>query len=195
VAERRGHVRFRCNQPPYSIFTRGIEREVLTVCERYGMGVITWSPLLGGWLAGRYRRGQAVPQSPRNAIPMNRVRDETESGFGKPRPMYPIATFDENAPENQRRLDLVERLEAVAGDAGLPLSQLALGFVTAHRAVTSAIIGPRTMDQLVDQLPAGDLALGHDVLDAIDAIVPPGSTVMEMGYVPRELAESARRRR
>ena len=92
-------------------------------------------------------------------------------------------------------MNKADLIEAVAKDAGLPLSQLALGFVTSHRAVTSAIIGPRTMEQLTDQLPAGDLALGNDVLDAIDAIVPPGSTVMEMGYVPRELAESHRRRR
>lgn len=195
VSADRGHVRLRCNQPPYSIFTRGIEREVLAVCERYGMGVITWSPLNGGWLAGRYRRGVAPTSSPRNSIPMNRVRDESESGFGKPRPSYPTATFDESTPENQHRLDKVERLEALAHEAGINLVELALGFVQSHRAVTSAIIGPRTMDQLVDQLPAGDVKLDSDVLDGIDAVVRPGTDVMELGYSPRELAEPARRRR
>ena len=195
VAEQRGHVKFRCNQPPYSIFTRGIEREVLTVCQRYGMGVITWSPLMGGWLAGRYRRGVMPPSSPRNSMPQNRVRDETESGFGKARPMYPIASFDETTPDNQRRLDIVERLEVIAQQAGMSFAQLSLGFVLAHPGVTSAIIGPRTMEQLVEQLPAGDLQLSVDVLNAIDAVVPPGSTTMEMGYVPRELTEPQRRRR
>jgi aryl-alcohol dehydrogenase-like predicted oxidoreductase len=195
VAKERGYARFRCNQPPYSIFTRGIEREVLDVCHRYGMGVITWSPLNGGWLAGRYRRGVVPGDSPRNAMPMNRVRDEQESGFGKPRPSYPIATFDETTPENQRRLTMVDQLDALSRESGIAMSRIALGFVLAHPAVTSAIIGPRTMEQLVDQLPAGDLDLDNDVLDAIDAIVAPGTNVFEMGYVARELTDSWRRRR
>jgi aryl-alcohol dehydrogenase-like predicted oxidoreductase len=195
VAKDRGHIAFRCNQPPYSIFTRSIEREVLDVCHRYGMGVISWSPLNGGWLAGRYRRGETPPSSPRNSIPMNRVRDEAESGFGQPRPMYPTAAFDESTPDNQRRLDAVEKLDALARDAGVSMSHLALGFVLAHPAITSAIIGPRIMSQLVDQLPGGDLELDNDVLDAIDAIVPPGTNLMELGYFPRELTDSWRRRR
>ena len=133
--------------------------------------------------------------SSRASWPQNRVRDEVESGFGRPRPTYPSAQFDETAPANARRLDAVEQLQRVAAEAGLPMAQLALGFVIAHPGVTSAIIGPRTMEQLLDQLPAGDVQLGTDVLDAIDKIVPPGTNLSEMGYFARELIDPARRRR
>jgi aryl-alcohol dehydrogenase-like predicted oxidoreductase len=195
-AQQRGHLRFRTNQPPYSIFVRGIEREALDVCRRYGMGVLSWSPLNSAWLTGRIRRGQPVPDSPRASLPMNRPRLADEAGFGKPRRPYP-SSFDETDPATSRKLDAVEALITVADRAGVSLAQLAVGFVLAHPALTSAIIGPRTMDQLTGQLPAGDLRLGGDVLDAIDAIVPPGTDIVqgEAGYLPPSFTEIAARRR
>ena len=195
VAERRGHVHFRSNQPPYSIFARGIEREVLGVCQRHGMGVIGWSPLNSGWLTGRYRRSTEPGVSPRTLIPANRVRDETESGFGRPRPTYGVLDYE--LPQNQRKLDLVEELLKVAADAGLSMVHLAIAFTLAHPAFTSSIIGPRTMEQLVDQLPAADLQLSDDVLDRIDALVPPGTDVAmgDAGYLPPEMTNSRLRRR
>jgi aryl-alcohol dehydrogenase (NADP+) len=195
VAERRGHVHFRCNQPPYSIFVRGVERDVLGTCQRRGMGVICWSPLNSGWLTGRYRRGVEPGVSPRTLIPINRVRDETESGFGKPRPSYGV--LDYSLPPNQRKLDLVEDLLKLASDAGVSMVHMAIAFVLAHPALTSAIIGPRTMEQLVDQLPAVDVRLGDDVLDRIDALVPPGTDVAlsDAGYMPPEIIDARRRRR
>jgi aryl-alcohol dehydrogenase (NADP+) len=195
VADRRGHVPFRCNQPPYSIFVRGIEREVLPVCDRYGMGVITWSPLNSGWLTGRYRRGVENPVSPRATIAINRPREADESSFGRARPTY-TTLHDYEAPANQRKLDLVEGLAALAAEAGISMVHLAIGFVLAHRHVTSAIIGPRTMEQVLDQLPFADRPLDDDVLDRIDALVPPGTDLFagDAGYQPPALLDPRLRR-
>jgi aryl-alcohol dehydrogenase-like predicted oxidoreductase len=177
VAERHGHERIRCEQPPYSILTRGIEADVLPVCQRYGMGVITWSPLGGGWLSGRFRPGMDPPDRPRVATNARR--------------------FDFALPENQRKFDIVAQLDALAQDAGLALPQLALAFVLEHPVVTSAIIGPRTMEQLEGVLGADAVRLDEDVLDRIDAIVAPGTTLnpADSGYAPPPLSEPRLRRR
>jgi aryl-alcohol dehydrogenase-like predicted oxidoreductase len=177
TAERRGRERFRVEQPPYSIFTRGIEAAVLPTCEAYGMGVIPWSPLNGGFLTGRYQPGQEAPRSGRAA----RMPDR----------------FDPSRPGVQAKLALIPPLEKLAADAGLPLAHLALGFVLAHPAVSSAIIGPRTMEQLDGLLGAADVALDDATLDAIDALVPPGTNVNagDGGYAPPALTQSFRRRR
>jgi aryl-alcohol dehydrogenase-like predicted oxidoreductase len=177
VAERRGHVRFRCEQPPYSIFVRGIEADVLPVCEQYGMGVIPWSPLAGGWLSGRYRKGMDQPTGGRASRTPGR--------------------FDLSKPGNQRKLDLVEELEKVAADAGVPLIHLAIAFVLNHPAVSAAIIGPRNREQLDGQLGAMDVALDDDVLDRIDALVPPGTNLNtdDAGWQPPAIASAWRRRR
>ncbi|HEV3227326.1 MAG TPA: aldo/keto reductase [Acidimicrobiales bacterium] len=176
VAERRGRERFRCEQPPYSIFARGIETGVLPTCLQYGMGVIPWSPLAGGWLTGRYRRGEAAPTSGRAA----RVPDR----------------FNYDLPANQRKLDLVEELLKLAADAGVSLTHLAHAFVLEHPAVTSAIIGPRTMEQLTDVLAGAEVRLGNEVLDRIDELVPPGTNInaADAGYQPPSLGRKARRR-
>jgi aryl-alcohol dehydrogenase-like predicted oxidoreductase len=178
VAERRGFVRFRCEQPPYSIFARGIEEAVLPACARYGMGVITWSPLAGGWLTGKYRAPADVDLS---------------SG----RPSRIPQRFDPAIPGNQAKLAAVEELIKIAADAGCSLTHLALAFTLAHPAVTSAIIGPRTMDQLTDLLGGANVALEDDVLDRIDQIVPPGTTLntADAGYQPPSLTDPAARRR
>jgi aryl-alcohol dehydrogenase-like predicted oxidoreductase len=196
VADRHGHVPFRCNQPPYSIFVRGIEREVLDVCRRYGMGVITWSPLNSAWLTGRIRRGVDVPHSPRADIPINRPRDAAERGFGRPRARYPTA-LDESNPATARKLDLVEELVGVAEDAGITMVELAVGFVLAHPAVTSAIIGPRTHEQLEEQLAAADVRLTDDVLDLVDELVPAGRNVNpeDVGWSPPAVRDPLLRRR
>ncbi|HLN15398.1 MAG TPA: aldo/keto reductase [Acidimicrobiales bacterium] len=176
VAERRGRERFRSEQPPYSIFVRGIEAHVLPVCASYGIGVIPWSPLAGGWLTGRYRRGQEVPKEGRARFLPER--------------------FDPARPVNQRKADLVEDLLKVASDAGCSLVHLALAFVLHHPVVTSAIIGPRTMEQLVDQLPATEVRLDEATLDRIDELVPPGTNVdPDAAWVPPSLANRALRRR
>lgn len=177
VAERRQRERFVAEQPPYSILARQIETDVLPVCERYGMGTLVWSPLASGWLAGKYRRGAAVTETWRTRLNPRR--------------------FDQSVPENQRKLDIVEALEKLAADAGMTLIELALRFVLEHRAVTSAIIGPRTLEQLQSQLAAPENRLTADVMDAIDALVPPGEIInrTELGYVPPALTDAALRRR
>ncbi|HEX7168178.1 MAG TPA: aldo/keto reductase [Acidimicrobiales bacterium] len=177
VAERRGRERFRCEQPPYSIFVRGIEADVLPVCERYGMGVIPWSPLAGGWLSGKYRKGMEQP----------------EGGRASRTP----ARFDLSRPENQRKLEIVEELEKVAADAGVSLVHLAVAFVLNHPAVSAAIIGPRTMDQLDTQLGAADVQLEPAILDRIDELVPPGTNLnaADSGWTPPSIASPWRRRR
>ncbi len=176
VAERRGRERFQCEQPPYSIFARAIEAAVLPTCERFGMGVIPWSPLAGGWLSGKYRRGSDKPTGGRAA----RVPDR----------------FDYDLPANQRKLDIVDELAKVSADAGLSLTHLAMAWVLEHPAVTAAIIGPRTMDQLTDVLAGADVSLDAAVLDRIDELVPPGTNVndADAGYTPPSLSRRARRR-
>jgi aryl-alcohol dehydrogenase-like predicted oxidoreductase len=177
ASERRGLPRFATEQPPYSIFVRGIERDVLPVAERYGMGVIPWSPLAGGWLTGRYREGGDAP-----------------TGWRAER--MP-ARYDLSLPGNQAKLDAVEKLVPLADESGLTLVHLALAFTLAHPAVTAPIIGPRTMEQLETQLGAADVRLDASVLDRIDEIVPPGITLSEpdRGYVPPAIADSTLRRR
>ncbi len=177
TSERRGRERFVTEQPPYSLLVRGIEADVLPVAERYGLGVLPWSPLAGGWLSGRWRTGQDAPDSTRAArIPRR---------------------FDLALPENQRKLEAADALATLVEEAGLSLIHLAIAFVLRHPAVTSAIIGPRTMEQLESQLGAADVVLSADVLDRIDEIVPPGVTInpVDAGYVPPSLADASLRRR
>jgi aryl-alcohol dehydrogenase-like predicted oxidoreductase len=177
TAERRGLERFACEQPPYSMLIRGIEAEVLPVCQEHGMGVIPWSPLAGGWLSGRWRKGQEQPQSMRaDRIPQR---------------------YDLSRPENQRKLDAAEALALLAEEAGLSLIHLAIAFVIRHPAVTAAIIGPRTMEQLESQLGAVDVQLDDALLDRIDEIVPPGTNFSQAdaGWMPPALADPSLRRR
>ncbi|HEX7353563.1 MAG TPA: aldo/keto reductase [Mycobacteriales bacterium] len=177
VAEKRGLTRFVTEQPPYSLLARGIEAEVLPVCQQYGMGVLPWSPLAGGWLSGRYRKGQDIEESHRaSRIP---------------------GRYDLDDPANRRKLDAADALGALADELGMPLPHLALAFVIQHPGVTSAIIGPRTMDQLTSQLDAADVTLDAATLDRIDEIVPPGSTInpADQGWQPPALASAWRRRR
>jgi aryl-alcohol dehydrogenase-like predicted oxidoreductase len=178
VAQARGHERFRCEQPPYSIFVRGIEAAVLPSCEKYGMGVIAWSPLAGGWLTGRYRRDTGVDMS---------------SGRAQRLPQR----FDPSLPGNQAKLAAVEELIKIAADAGCSLTHMALAFVIGHPAVTAAIIGPRTMEQLTDLLAGANVALDDEILDRIDQIVPPGTNLnpADAGWQPPSLTDPAARRR
>lgn len=196
AAEQYGYERFRSNQPPYSILTRGIEWDSLPTSRKYGMGVITWSPLASGWLTGRIRRGAPIPSSPRWDAEINRPRLEGLHGSpGRYRDLLDPTAAE--TPMNQRKLDAVEQLVSIADDAGLSMVGLALGFVLAHPDVTSAIIGPRTMEQLESQLSVADVRLGDDVLDRIDRVVPPGTNVnpAEAGYQPPSVAQPALRRR
>jgi aryl-alcohol dehydrogenase-like predicted oxidoreductase len=176
-AARQHHLgRYVTEQPPYSILQRGIESHVLPVTEEYGMGVLVWSPLASGWLSGAIREGQEFTTHRATAVPQR---------------------FDLGVPANRARLDAVEQLAKVADQSGLTMIQLALGFVTAHPAVTSAIIGPRTLDHLHSQVAAGDTVLSADVLDAIDAIVAPGVDLApeEKFDTPPALLDPSLRRR
>jgi aryl-alcohol dehydrogenase-like predicted oxidoreductase len=176
ASERRNRERFVCEQPPYSLLVRAVEQDVLPTCLRYGIGTIVWSPLAGGWLSGKFRTADDPGQSRRMArIP---------------------SRYDMSIPGNQRKLEAVNALADVAEQAGLTLIELALAFTLRHPAVTAAIIGPRTMDHLESQLTAASIELADDVLDAIDAIVPPGVNVnpTETGYENPALAPAALRR-
>jgi aryl-alcohol dehydrogenase-like predicted oxidoreductase len=178
VAERRALGRFRTEQPPYSILARGIETAVLPVCQRYGMGVLVWSPLASGFLTGRYRKGRPIDMS---------------TG----RPTIVPYRFDETDPLTATKLDVVERLVEVADEVGCTLPELAHAFTAAHPAVTSTIIGPRTMEQLEASLKGAALRLDDGALDRIDAIVPPGTNVYppDGSWRPPVLVEPALRRR
>ncbi|WP_411099127.1 aldo/keto reductase [Streptomyces sp. x-45] len=169
--------RYVTEQPSYSVLQRGIESHVLPVTEQYGLGVLVWSPLASGWLSGAVRAGREITTHRSAFLPER---------------------FDTARPANRARLDAVEKLSAVADEAGLTLIQLALGFVTAHPAVTAALVGPRTLDHLHSQLAAADTVLSDDVLDAIDAIVPPGTDLAaeeKLDATPSLLDPALRRRR
>ena len=170
--------RFVTEQPPYSILARGIEADVLPTCRRHGMGVISWSPLSGGWLSGRYRKQGDVP------TPMSEARRRLAD------------RYDLALPANQRKLDAADQLGQLADEAGIPLIQLAIAFAANHPAVTAPIIGPRTMEHLESQLPAADIVLDQAVLARIDEIVPPGVNLnpADGGWVNPDLEPAARRR-
>ncbi len=176
VAERRARERFVTEQPPYSVLVRSIEKDVLPVCHKYGMGVLSWSPLAGGWLSGAFGPGKENTSRRAAALPHH---------------------YDMAIPGNQAKLEAVGQLIELAEEAGLSLIELALGFVLAHPAVTSPIIGPRTMGHLQSQLPALEVRLSPDVLDRIDEIVPPGTDLNEtdVGWVPAAIADKSLRRR
>jgi aryl-alcohol dehydrogenase-like predicted oxidoreductase len=170
VAQRRNLERFHTEQPPYSLLNRGIEREVLPVAQRYGMGILVWGPLAQGMLTGRVRKNQ--DNGLRRAHLLKHLNDE-------------------------RRIDVVEQLIPLAEQAGMPLTHLATAFAIAHPGVTSAVIGPRTMDHLDDLLAGLDVVLGDDILDRIDQIVPPGTdvTTLDQDYRPAALDTASLRRR
>jgi aryl-alcohol dehydrogenase-like predicted oxidoreductase len=176
VAERRNRERFVCEQPPYSLLTRAVEADVLPTCRRYGMGVIPWSPLAGGWLSGKYRKDADVPESRRAQMLPSR--------------------YDMSLPGNQRKLDAADALGRLADEAGMTLIEMALAFVIRHPAVTAAIIGPRTMEHLESQLTAADVELADDLLDKIDEIVPPGVNLnhTDTGWTNPALQPAALRR-
>ena len=175
AARERRLERFRTEQPPYSLLVRGIELDVLPTAQRHGMGILTYSPLAGGWLSGSWT-GDSSPTSP--------ARQRL------------AARFDMALPENQRKLEAVKQLAAVADGAGVSLIELAIAFVVNHPAVTSAIIGPRTMEQLESQLPAAEVLLDPAVLDRIDEIVKPGVNLnpADTSYGDQVLQAAARRR-
>jgi len=176
VAERRGLQRFRTEQPPYSLLARGVEASLLPICQRSGMGVMTWGPLGSGFLTGRYRKGKAI---------------DLTAGRAAITP----ARFDPARPENVAKLEVVEQLAELAGGIGASLPELAVAFPVAHPAVTSVIIGPRTMTQLEQLLKGAELALDDATLDRIDEIVPPGTNLYQPNWPPPVLADPARRRR
>jgi aryl-alcohol dehydrogenase-like predicted oxidoreductase len=170
--------RYVTEQPPYSMLARGIEGDVLPTCARHGMGVIPWSPLSGGWLSGRWRKGADTP------TPTSAARQRLTE------------RYDMSLPANQRKLDAAEQLAQLAEEAGMSLIELAIAFVLNHPAVTAAIIGPRTMQQLESQLPAADVVLDQALLDRIDEIVPPATNInpADGGWVNPAVEPAARRR-
>ena len=177
VADRRNRERFVCEQPPYSVLYRGIETDMLPTAQRFGMGVICWGPLGGGWLSGRWRKGMTEVESSRaGRIP---------------------SRYDLSRPDNQRKLEAVEQLALLAEELGISLIHLSLAFVLQHPAITAAILGPRTMEHLESQIGAADVKLDGDTLDRIDKIVAPGSNVVfsDSGYAAPALLDKRLRRR
>ena len=175
TARDRNLQRFRTEQPPYSLLVRGIELDVLPTAQRHGMGILTYSPLAGGWLSGSWTADSSPTSPARQRL---------------------AARFDMSLPENQRKLEAVEQLAQVADDAGLSMIELAIAFVVNHPGVTSAIVGPRTMEQLDSQLPAADVVLHPASLDQIDEIVRPGVNLnpVDTSYGEQVLQPALRRR-
>ena len=177
AAERHHTGRFVTEQPPYSLLCRAIEAEVLPVCQEYGMGVLCWSPLAAGWLSGRYRKGTAKPEHHRSRFTPGR--------------------FDLTKPANRAKFEAADAFGGLADEIGVSLVHLAVAFTLNHPAVTSAIIGPRTIDQLTSQLDAADVVLTDEIGDRIDEIVPPGQDLNELdrAWQPSALRNPRLRRR
>lgn len=174
VAQRTGAHRFLAEQSMYSIFTRGPEGAVFPTAQRHGLGVLTFSPLNGGWLSGR-----------------------SDLTTGHRASSYP-SRYDPATPTGSLKAAALTRLAALAEEAGMTLPQLAIAFARAHPAVTSVLIGPRTAAQLDGVLPGAEVDLTDDVLDRIDAIVPPGTDLdPEDNYAttPPALLDARLRRR
>ena len=179
LAEKRGTMRFRTEQPPYSIFNREAERFVLPVCQRYGMGVLSYSPLDGGFLAGKYRRPEDFGSED------NRIARFSKFSYG---------AFDPRADDIRRKLEVVVELDDVARELGIGLAEMAVAFVLQHPSITSAIIGPRTIEHLESVIGAADVQLSQDALDRIDALCPPGTKYDPVVDVPSGISKSALRR-
>lgn len=179
TAERRNSLRFVSEQLCYNLLSRGVERAELAACQKHRMGVLVWSPLCGGWLSGAYRVGAPPPRPLRSKMAM----------FAH--------LYDLSIPENQAKLQAADRLARVAEEAGLSLPELALAFCLNHPAVTSAISGPDRLEHLESTLKTADIVLAEDVLDEIDRVVPPGTTInaVDWGHVPPSLERDALRRR
>ena len=173
AAARRNATGPHTEQPPYSILCRHIERDVLPTCQRHGVGVIPWSPLSGGWLTGKYRAAGDAPEGTRAATNPEHFDGHSEA-----------------------KAAAVDRLRAVADQAGLPLVHVAMAWAAEHPAVSSVLLGPRTHEQLTELLGAVDVTLEADTLDAIDEIVAPGTDVnpADAGWTSPGLEPDARRR-
>ena len=175
VSRERNLARFVTGQPPYSILVRGIGEDVLPAVPRYGTGTLVYSPLSGGWLAGRWREG--APGTPASAA-------------------RPGARFDMSTPANQRKLGVVEEVAVLAGRSGMTMTGLALAWAVSHPGVTSAIIGPRTMEQLESQFPSVRVTLDTEILDRVGELVAPGVTLNadDNSYGAAGLTPQGRRR-
>ena len=179
VAERRGHGLFRVAEEPYSILNRAAEYDLLPTARRLGIGVLAFGALSGGWLSGRYRKGHD------SGTPGSSLR----SRGGR---------MDATSPHNAAKFAAADALGALADEAGLTLPQLATAFVAHHPAVSTVVIGPRTLQQLDGSLAADGVVLSADVLDRIDEIVAPGVTITiadTMWAVGSDSLSAARRRR
>ena len=176
-SEKNNREKFRTEQPPYSIFARRIEADILPTCQRYDMGVVVWSPLSQGWLTGKWRHGQKPNDTQRQHLQPH---------------LYEMDRLD-----NRRKLDLIDQLDDIAKAADTTIMHMAIAFVCSHPAVTAAIIGPRTMAQLDGLLEGAEVELNDNILDAIDELIPPGTNVShdDDGYVAPEIEDKALRRR
>lgn len=176
IAKERGLSRFATEQVSYSIFQRAIEADVLPLAQQHNLGILIWSPLANGWLAGNIKRDQ----------PVTAHRANLASG-----------EFDLSTPEAQRKLDIVDGLTEIANDLGISLAELALAFVKNHPAVTTVLIGPRTPEHLAQNLKGADITLDAATLDRIDALTQPGTDVapQDRYEVPAPAITDPRRRR
>ena len=174
AADRRAAIPPRSEQPLYNILARGIETDVLPTCRRHGAGVITWSPLSGGWLTGKYTRDAPSPDGTRAA----RFPEYFDAG-------------------NEIKFDMVDRLQAIATDAGMSLTHMALAWCGEHPAVSTSLLGPRTEEQLEDLLGAADVSLDEATLDLIDEVNRPGVLLNpdDQDWSSPDLEPDARRRR
>jgi len=156
IAKERGLSRFTTEEVAYSIFQRAVEADVLPLAQKYRMGILVWSPLANGWLAGTVKRGQPVTAHRANLV---------------------AREFDMSLPENQRKLDVIDGLYEIAADLGIALPELALAFSKSHPAVSAVLIGPRTPEHLEQNLRTADVTLDDATLDRIDALRPPGTDI------------------
>ncbi|OAI41103.1 aldo/keto reductase [bacterium SCGC AG-212-C10] len=156
ASEKYGLNRFVCEQQPYNLLDRRVERELMTMTQTYGMATIPWSPLAGGMLTGKYRRGEPFPEDGRWALNTN--------------PQY-------KRRMNERIFDVLEGIEPIAAEKEVSFAQFSLAWVMKQPGVTSPIIGPRTMEQLDDNLGAFNVTVTEEDEKRVDEVIPPGQMV------------------
>ena len=181
TSERRHLARFVSEQAPYSIINRSIELDVLAAANKYGLGILVWSPLSGGLLTGKYSMGQQAAEDSRAV----RLKGSQLA-----------IRIDPEREENRVKFEVINRLQEVADQAGITLAHMAMAFTQEHPFVTASIIGPRTIEQLHEILKGSNIRLNANILDHIDRIVAPGKTLddLERGWTPDWLAANRRRR-
>jgi len=155
LAEFKGYARFATEEAPYNLLDRRIENELIPMAQRHGFGILAWSPIAMGVLAGRYEKEDKYPEGSRAAL---------RGGFYADR-------------VTKKGIEVGKKFAQLAREAGMTPAQLGVLWCKDQPGITAPLIGPRTLEHLEDMLPVADMTLDDSLRAACDELVPPGSSV------------------